>query len=85
MAVGKKVENCWYVDSSQGKESGTCDRILGRFFHGNLKFEITRVTVKQYILFMWKYEDKLITTSAQGKNTDKQISTVALGREFLLV
>ena len=31
---------------------------------------------------MWKYEDKLITTSALGKNTDKQISTVALGREF---
>ena len=44
MAVGKKVENCWYVDSSQGKESGTCDRILGRFCQGNLKFKITSVT-----------------------------------------
>ena len=46
MAEGKKVENCWYVDSSQGKESGTCDRILGRFCQGNLKSEIARVTVK---------------------------------------
>ena len=44
MAEGKKVENCWYVDSSQGKESGTCDRILERFCQGNLKFKITSVT-----------------------------------------